>query len=109
MKMIILPPLEEAQTINFIPRSDTATHLILKDEQDGTEVQYDATFTAYKYYIQASDTFILKENRFYLITIYNLTDIIYKDKLFCTSNVSDYSINTDEYTQHSSNNDYITI
>ena len=37
-------------------------------------------------------------------------EIVYKDKIFCTSqNLDNYSINNGDYTQHSSNNDYITL
>lgn len=107
--MIILQPLETSQTFNFIPRSNTCTHLVIKDEQDNTETTYNSTFTDYNHYKQASDIYTLKENRFYMIIVYNDTDIIYKDKLFCTSNEADFSINTDKYIQHSSNNDYITL
>lgn len=46
---------------------------------------------------------------------YSDSDVIYKDKIFCTDqnvNQSDneyYNINENEYTEHSSNNDYIII
>jgi hypothetical protein len=106
--MIILPPSEAEQTFKFIPREDEPTHLTLTDEQDNTTATYNATFTIYKYYLQATDIFTLQEDRFYILNVYKNSEIIYKDKLYCTSQ-TDYSINNNVYTQHSSNNEYITL
>jgi len=141
--MIILKPISAVQTLKFIARQDNATHIILRDEQDNTSVQIDATFTLDKYYLKSdilfngndylkfiirvendNGTFIdsdciqtyselntfefLKEDRFYNLTVYNDTEIVYRDKIFCTSQ-TDYSINKDSYIQNESNNDYITL
>ena len=141
--MIVLKPISTAQTLKFIARQDNATHIILRDEQDNTSVQIDATFTLDSYYLTTdilfngndlvkyiirvendNGTFItspcietyetsnvfefLKEDRFYNLTVYNNTDIMYKDKIFCTSQ-TDYSINNDSYIQRETNNDYITL
>jgi len=108
--MIVLKPIATAQTIKFIGRQDTCTSIVLRDEQDNTEVTISGSFTLTSYYLTATLIFTLKEGRFYNLTAYNGTDIIYKDKIFCTAQVeADYSINAGEYTEHSSNNDYITI
>ncbi len=134
--MIILKPISTAQTIQFIGRQDLCDTLVLRDEQDNTEVTLYADFELNKYYLRADIIFDLREDRFYNLTAYksllseyeyrvesdggvveSLTclsdyssenrEIVYKDKIFCTSQI-DYSINNGDYTQHESNNDYIT-
>ena len=136
--MIILKPIATAQTLKFIGRFDNADSIILRDEQDNTEVTLNADFTLDTYYLTADIIFNLQENRFYNLTVYNSisdyevrveldegtvegldcvseldtinTDIVYKDKIFCTSqDIDSYSINNGDYTEHSSNNDYITL
>jgi len=137
--MIILKPIATAQTLKFIGRLDNADSIVLRDEQDNTEVTLNADFDLSTYYLTADIIFDLEEDRFYNLTVYRslvsdyeerveadngtieslecLSDfntenreIVYKDKIFCTSQeVDNYSINNGDYTQHSSNNDYITL
>ena len=106
--MIILKPISEAQTLKFIGRFDNADSIVLRDEQDNTEVTINAVFSLATYYLTASIIFDLKEDRFYNLTAYNGTTVVYKDKIFCTSQTDNYSINKSEYIEHESNNDYIT-
>ena len=135
--MIILKPIATAQTLQFIGRFDNADSIVLRDEQDNTEVIINADFDLSTYYLTADIVFDIKEGRFYNLTAYKslvsdyetrveadggtiealtcLSDynqinkvIVYKDKIFCTSQ-TDYSINDGDYIQHSSNNDYITL
>jgi hypothetical protein len=106
--MIILKPLETAQVLKFIGRQNVGTHLILRDEQDNTEIQIDSDYVVDGQYLKTTTIFDLQENRFYNLTVYNSTEIIYRDKLFCTSQTN-YSINNGAYTQNESNNDYITL
>ena len=135
--MIILQPIATAQTLKFIGRFDNADSITLRDEQDNTEVIINADFDLSTYYLTADIIFDLKEDRFYNLTAYKslvceyqerveadggtveslecLSDfnqinkvIVYKDKIFCTSQTGNYSINKGSYTEHSSNNDYIT-
>jgi hypothetical protein len=136
--MIVLKPVATAQTLKFIGRVDSADVVVLRDEQDNTEVEIDSTFIMDSYYLTSNLIFDLKEGRFYNLTVYKslvsdykirvATDlgtfenstciedvntynrqIIYKDKIFCTSQSEDsYSINDGDYIEHSSNNDYIT-
>lgn len=135
--MIILKPIATAQTLQFIGRFDNADSIVLRDEQDNTEVIINADFDLSTYYLTADIVFDIKEGRFYNLTAYKslvsdyetrveadggtiealtcLNDynqinkvIVYKDKIFCTSQ-TDYSINDGDYIQHSSNNDYITL
>lgn len=108
--MIILKPISTAQTFNFIGRYNIADKLILRDEQDNTEVTILATFGMNRYYLIASIIFNLKDGRHYNLTVYNGLNVCYRDRIFCTSQeVETYSINKDKFVQHKTNNDYITI
>lgn len=108
--MIILKPIGTAQTLKFIGREDVCDSIVLRDEQDNTEVTINATFSLLSYYLTADIIFDIKEGRFYNLTAYNGSEIVYKDKIFCTAQSNDsYSINDGDYIEHSSNNDYITL
>jgi hypothetical protein len=108
--MIVLKPIGTAQTLKFIPRAYNATKVVLADESTNTEVEIAGTFTQDKYYLTASIVFNLVEGRFYNLTVYNVNDIVYKDKVFCTSqSVLDYSINKDVYTSNVTSNEYIIL
>ena len=48
--------------------------------------------------------------KFYTLKVLNGTDVVYKDKIFCTNQVpADYSINDGEYVQNTTNSDYVII
>ncbi len=108
--MIVLKPISTSQTLKFIPREYAADKIVLRNESTNTEIEIEATFTQDKYYLIASIVFDLKEGFFYNLTVYNENDIVYKDKIFCTSqSVLNYSINKDEYVSNATNNDYIIL
>jgi hypothetical protein len=106
--MIVLQPLETEQYLKFIARKDTATHLTLRDEQDNTVVEIASDYVVEEIYLSTNVILDLKENRFYNLTIYDNNEIVYRDKVFCTSQIN-YSINNGEYIQNETNNDYITL
>ena len=97
---------ESAQSVKFIPSVFTCDKISLKDEQTNTSTDYTATFTQEKYWLEAEIILSLELNRFYEITAYNGSDVVYKGKAFCT-NQSDYSINNGIYTSHSTTNEFI--
>jgi len=108
--MIVLKPIGTSQTLKFIPREYAATKVKITDEATNTEVEISGTFTIDKYYLTASLIFDLKEGRFYNLTVLNGTDIVYKDKIFCTTQTAlNYSINKDEFTSNVSSNEYIIL
>ena len=108
--MIVLRPIGTAQEIKFIPREYTATKVVLLDESTNTEVEIDAIFIKEKYYLTSNIVFNLIEGRFYVLSVLNGTDVIYKDKVFCTvQNVLNYSINKDVYTSNVTENEYIIL
>jgi hypothetical protein len=100
------------QTFKVIPRSYPASiTLKLRDDSTNTETTYTITPTTDKGKMVITQAFSLEEGRYYDLTILDGSDIIYKDKVFCTDQtISSYSVNNNEYTQESSyDNDYIVI
>ena len=112
--MIILQESGSSQTINFIPReytSGTTYTVKIVNESTNAEVYNEDTtsFTENLYYYQHSDTFSLKEDTFYMLTITS-SEIVFKDKIFCTNQtVTDYSVNEAEYTPHTTENEFIFL
>ena len=106
--MIILNESVTDQDIYFIPREYAADVLTLTDEQTGEVFTYNITPLRSNYYLIATDTFDTLEGHTYKLTVYNGSDVVYKDKVFCTNqSTSTYSVNNGEYVQNSSNNDFI--
>ena len=113
--MIILEESNSSQTFNFIPReytSGTTYTIIIRDELKNTEAYNDTTtsFTAVDYYYSFSDTFSLKEDNTYTLEIKDGSTVVYRDKIYCTNQtVTSYSINDSEYTERSSDNEFIVL
>lgn len=113
--MIVLQKSASDQTFSFIPRSYTqgTTYTIkITNEITNTEAYSSTatTFTANDYYYQHTDTFTLVEDTTYTLEITAGSDLIYRDKIFCTNQtVSSYSINDSAYTEHSQDNEFIVL
>ena len=107
--MIILQEIATSQTFSFIPRSQTYDSLFITDDQTNTEVEVTiSSSTQGDYYDTISATFDIKQNHFYNLVIKNGTDIVHKDRIFCTNQpVATYSINNGEFTSRASNNEFI--
>jgi hypothetical protein len=107
--MIILQETGIAQEFKVIPRELVADSMTLTSETTGEAVTYVITPTIDRYYLVINEIVALKENNFYTIEVKNASEIVYKDKIFCTNQtVSDFSVNNNEFTTYSSDNDYIT-
>jgi hypothetical protein len=117
-----------AQTIKIIPRSyvTSSTTLKVRDDSLNEEFSFTVTPSVDGNYLSISNEYtssgnsILKEGRTYDIELLDTSsNIIYKDKVFCTDQTVDqssndyYSINDGEYTfdttAGSHDNDYIII
>ena len=108
--MIILQESVSDQTFKFIPRTLAATSMVIEDEAENTSVTISITPTVSTYYLEVTETVTLVEGRFYTLKVLNGTDVVYKDKIFCTNqDVDDYSINNGEYVQHTSDDDFVII
>jgi hypothetical protein len=105
--MIILREQATAQTLNAIIYGSNADAIVLRDEETNIETEINCTFSIDRYYVATSVIFPIKENKYYTLTILNGTDIVYRDKVFCTNQtIESYSINNNVYTEHTTNNDY---
>lgn len=108
--MIILQETASAQDFKVIPREYVADTMVITDETTGVSVSYPITTTQVSYYLAFSKAVTLKEGVFYALEIKNGSEVVYKDKIFCTNQtVSTYSVNNNEFTSISTNNDYITV
>jgi len=116
--MIHLTTSASAQTLKIIPRSyASSVSMILRDDSTNTSTTYSSISTSTdKNYLVISQALspVLVEGRFYDLTIKEGSNVIYKDKVFCTDQtISSYSVNSGEYTVPTGNdvfdNDYIVI
>ena len=116
--MIHLTTSASAQTLKIIPRSyASSVSMILRDDSTNTSTTYSSISTSTdKNYLVISQALspVLVEGRFYDMTIKEGSNVIYKDKVFCTDQtISSYSVNSGEYTVPTGNdvfdNDYIVI
>lgn len=118
--MKLLTPTTDEQTIKIIPRVyASSVTLRLRDDSSNTSVDILVTGSKVGNYLELSTVFDLKEGRFYDLKVYNGAiaeeDIIYRDKIFCTSqstnqsNNEHYSVNKDVYVSKSGNNDFIIL
>ncbi len=98
------------QEFKVIPRTYAATRITLRNETTNTVASYDITATIDGYYLTWTEAVTVTEDTFYNMTVYNGTDIVYKDRVFCTNqSISIYSVNNNEFTTVSSDNEYITV
>ena len=116
--MIHLTTSASAQTLKIIPRSyASSVSMILRDDSTNTSTTYSSISTSTdKNYLVVSQALspVLVEGRFYDLTIKEGSNVIYKDKVFCTDqSVASYTVNSGEYTVPTGNdvfdNDYIVI
>lgn len=107
--MIILKESGSDQTFKIVPRELNADTMTLVNETTGESTDYAVTPTTVDYYLEITKTVTLKEGNFYQLTVKNGSDVVYKDKVFCTNQtVDNYTVNSGEYTTYTSDNDYIT-
>jgi hypothetical protein len=107
--MIVLNVSELSQIISFIPRDENYDTLELTDEQtnDTTEVEILDSVVG-EYYHTIEGIFDLVENHFYMLVLKNGSDIVFKDKVFCTNQpLVSFSVNNGQYVSSTTTNDFI--
>ena len=120
------------QSVKIIPRLFNAvSNIVVRDTSENESYTYtniNTSFSNNNYltftnqgtgYVDASGDSILKEDRFYDLKVNDSSGVIYKDKIFVTTqtinqeNNNYYDINKDEYTfdetAGSHDNDYIIV
>ena len=114
--MIVLQESASAQNLDFIPRSFTSGNsynVTIVNETTNTEVHNTDTtsITENLYYNRYNAIFNVKQDISYVLTIKDGTNVIYKDKIFCTNqtNLTDYSVNDSDYVFNDTDNEFITL
>jgi hypothetical protein len=106
--MIILKEQETSQNLYATIDGLEADAIVLRDEETNTEEIIECVFSIDKYYAVTNLVFPIKENKFYTLTILNGTEVVYKDKIFCTNQtIEQFSINNNVYTERTSDNEFI--
>jgi len=107
--MIVLTPSGSPQTFSFIPRDNTFNVMELTDEQTNVTTAVAITSSTVGDYINTiTATFGLVEGHFYNLVLRVGTTIIYKDRVFCTSqSLVTFSVNNNQYVSNSTTNDFI--
>lgn len=109
--MIVLTTSNSAQTFYFIPRAGGYNTMQITDEMENKTTTVAITSSvagAYKHSITA--TFDLVEGRSYTLVLKNGSDVVYRDKVYCTdSPLTNFSVNNNQYTENVSNNEFIVI
>ena len=115
--MIILKETNNNQNVDFIPRQFTqgASYTFnIVDETKNKNVYSQATTSVSQslYYNRYTDSFTaLKQGIYYMLTVLSGTEVIFKDKIYCTNqtNLPQYTINSGEYVSNVTTNEFITI
>jgi hypothetical protein len=110
--MKILTTSTSPQTLKIIPREYQANiDVVLRDNSTNTSTTYSVATSTSGDYMTFDLTLSLVENRFYDMTCKFGSNVIYKDKIFCTDQVvADYTVNENQYTtENSYDNDYIIL
>ena len=113
--MIVLQESASAQNLDFILRSFTSGNtynVTIVNEQTNTEIynQDVDTITENLYYNRLNAIFNVKQANFYIITVKSGSDVIFKDKIFCTNQtISDFTVNDSQYTEQETTNEFIFI
>lgn len=113
ISMQIINKTAGAKSISISPRSDSYTSITIYNELTNKLVPVSAvSLTTNAYYKTLNFTIAsnLKDESFYYLTMYNGSSIVYRDKIFVTSQQPEvYTVNKDVYTSHTSNNEFITL
>ena len=113
--MIILREVNTSQTIKVIPREYTTTTTyavnIISDSQNKNVYTENFTnqFTLDRYWYQFTSTFPnLEQDNFYTLRITSPSQEVFRGRIFCTNQtISEYSVNSGEYTTTSSTNEFV--
>jgi hypothetical protein len=111
--MHILQVSASPQSITIIPRSFPASVTIqLIDESTNTTATPSVTAASANGFMTLSGTFSLVNNRFYGLKVFNAGNLIYRDRVFVTSQTEydKFTVNQNVYTEETSyDNEFIII
>ena len=104
-EMIVLRESNLAQEVRFVPtRRNAGNKLYLTNETTNVTTEYDITCTQTSYYLTFSKILTLEEGHFYTMVVKQNSELIYRDKIFCTNQtIETYSVNNGAYVQNEQN------
>jgi hypothetical protein len=107
--MIVLTTSTNAQTFALIPRNgDFDTVEITDDQTNETVTVEEWTFTEGDYYSTLLVEVELVENHFYNLVLKDGTNIVYRDRIFCTDQpIVTFSVNNGQYVSNATTNTFI--
>lgn len=115
--MLVLTPIIENKTLTIVPRESIADTFFLRDDTTNTTQFFPiVSFTEMEYYFELIvdiDTALI-EDHWYDLELLNGSNVVFKDKVFVTSqnvdtfSVNNYPNNTSKYIPNVSQNQYIT-
>jgi hypothetical protein len=107
--MIVLTTSLLPQTFALIPRSGNFDSVEITDDQTNETVLIEGwTFTEGDYYSTLEAEFELVENHFYNLVVKDGTNIVYRDRIFCTDQpIVTFSVNNGQYTSNTTANTFI--
>jgi hypothetical protein len=113
LEMHILQVSASPQSITIIPRSFPASVTIaLIDESTNTTATPAVTAASANGFMTLTGTFSLVTNRFYGLKVFSSGNLIYRDRVFVTSQTDypKFTVNAGVYTEETTyDNDYIII
>jgi hypothetical protein len=109
--MIVLEESLLNQRFSCTPRQSVFDTIRVFSEAENTSVDItEFTSVGVGYYYDVTAIFDLRENFTYTIKLLNEGEVVFYDKMFCTNqNISDFSVNNNEYIQRESANNFIVI
>ena len=113
LEMHILQVSASPQSITIIPRSFPASVTIqLVDESTNTTATPAVTAASANGFMTLTGTFSLVNSRFYGLKVFNAGNLIYRDRVFVTSQTEydKFTVNAGVYTEETTyDNEYIII
>jgi hypothetical protein len=109
ISMIVLTTSLLPQTFALIPRSGDFDSVEITDDQTNeTTVVEEWEFTAGDYYSTLEVEVALVENHFYNLVLKDGTNIVYRDRIFCTDQpIVTFSVNNGQYVSNATTNTFI--
>lgn len=107
--MIVLTTSTNPQTFALIPRSSVFDSVEITDDQTNeTTVVQVWDYTAGDYYSTLEVEVALVENHFYNLVLKDGTNIVYRDRIFCTDQqIVTFSVNNGQYVSNATTNTFI--
>jgi len=107
--MIVLTTSTNPQTFALIPRSGNFDSVEITDDQTNETIIVQVwDYTAGDYYSTLEVEVALVENHFYNLVLKDGTNIVYRDRIFCTDQpIVTFSVNNGQYVSNATTNTFI--